>query len=91
MLNLNEKAISSFTNLKNQEDAMKLPFEQSRKLSGIRNAIGMQVEDYIVCPKAFEYLCKAYIEQAKIFDEPYQKELINALQQCEKEMRQSLK
>ncbi|MDL1981709.1 MAG: hypothetical protein LWX02_09630 [Deltaproteobacteria bacterium] len=90
MPDLNEKAINAIKNFQNKIDSMGLPFVLLRKLNGIRNAIEMHVEDYMVFPEVFECLCKAYIEQAKIFKEPYRNEIISAFRKCEKEIRKSL-
>ena len=49
----------------------------------------MHIEDYMVFPEVFECLC-TYIEQAKIFEEPYRNEIISAFRKCEKEIRKSL-
>ncbi len=90
MSDLNEKAINAIENFQNKIDSMALPFTLVRKLNGISNAIEMHVEDYLVFPEVFKNLCNAYIEQAKVFKEPYRNEILNAFQKCEKEIRQSL-
>ena len=48
MPDLNKKAINAIKNFQNKIDSIGLPFVLLRKLNGIRNAIAMHVEDYMV-------------------------------------------
>ncbi|GBC60229.1 hypothetical protein DENIS_1180 [Desulfonema ishimotonii] len=84
MSEYNQKAVDAIYELENTINSLGIPIILVRKLKGICNAIEMQVEDCRAEPEVIEYLCKAYLAQAKGFREPYRGNIIKAFQKCEK-------
>jgi hypothetical protein len=80
----NKKSVNAISEFQNTINSLGIPIKLVRKLNGIRNAITMQLEDDITVPEVLDYLCKAYLAQAKMFKEPYRSKIIHAFQKCEK-------
>jgi hypothetical protein len=84
MTKYNQKAVNAMSEFQNTINSLGIPIKLVRKLNGIRNAITMQLEDDITVPEVLDYLCKAYLAQAKMFKEPYRSKIIHAFRKCEK-------
>ena len=83
----NQKAVDAIEELENTIKSLNIPIILVRKLSGIGNAIEMQVEDNRIVPEVLDYLCKAFLAQAEIFKEPYRSKIICAFRKCEKTIK----